>query len=77
MSDDLPATAGDAVAWFSQQLTDYQDAAYARSFAAVMTGVIGTLEAKHINANGIGIKAARALYRAMSIKDEYEVARRP
>jgi len=38
--------------------------------------VIGTLEAKHINADGIGIKAARALYRAMAIKDEYEVARR-
>ena len=38
--------------------------------------MIGTLEAKHINADGIGIKAAQALYRAMSIKDEYEVARR-
>ena len=74
--DDLPTTADEAVAWFSQQLTDYQDAAYARSFAAVMTRVIGTLEAKHINADGIGIKAARALYRAMAIKDEYEVARR-
>ena len=54
MSDDLPATAGDAVAWFSRQLTDYQDAAYARSFSAVMTGVIGTMGLNILTPMGSG-----------------------
>ncbi|MDC0062661.1 indolepyruvate ferredoxin oxidoreductase family protein [Candidatus Puniceispirillum sp.] len=65
----------DAIAYFTAQLTIYQNTTYAAHFKTVITKFLSQIDHYKIDRNTIGIKAARALYRAMAIKDEYEVAR--
>ena len=71
--DRLPAPA--AVADFAHRLTEYKDAAYGQRYHAVMEPLLAVAEQHGADAEMLLRKAARALYRAMAIKDEYEIAR--
>ena len=64
-----------AIAYFAAQLTNYQNAAYASRYETIITHFMARLKSQDILSSNIGVAAARALYRAMAIKDEYEVAR--
>jgi indolepyruvate ferredoxin oxidoreductase len=68
-------SAADAIAYFRRSLTNYQNAAYASRFERFITAFTEQLAARNLDVEGLGIRAAQALYRAMAIKDEYEVAR--
>ena len=61
--------------YFSAQLTIYQNASYAAKFSSVINPFIDWIDRAGLDRDHFGSKAARALYRAMAIKDEYEVAR--
>ena len=76
-ADDRPKvkTAADAQRYFATRLTVYHNAAYARRFETVIATFIDRLTKQDMPVDQLGIKAARALYRAMAVKDEYEVAR--
>ena len=74
-SADIPQSAASLVRYFSAQLTNYQNAAYAAEFSSVITAFIDRLDRAGPDVDHFGRKAARVLYRAMAIKDEYEVAR--
>ncbi len=65
----------DAIAYFAKQLNIYQNTAYATRFKTIINKFLTQIDHHKIDRNTIGVKAARALYRAMAIKDEYEVAR--
>ncbi len=64
-----------AIAYFAAQLTRYQNAAYAARYETIITQFMTRLKSRDSLSSDIGVAAARALYRAMAIKDEYEVAR--
>ena len=64
-----------AIAYFTAQLTSYQNAAYAARYETIITQFMARLKSQDSVSSDIGVAAARALYRAMAIKDEYEVAR--
>lgn len=55
---------------FSEKLTSYQNANYAESYRKIMCAV-----SAQFGDTTITQKTAKALFRAMAIKDEYEVAR--
>ena len=65
----------DAIAYFATQLKMYQNNTYAARFKTIITKFLNQIDHHKIERDAIGVKAARALYRAMAIKDEYEVAR--
>jgi indolepyruvate ferredoxin oxidoreductase len=65
----------DAIDYFTAQLNIYQNTNYAARFKTIITKFLAQIDHHKIDRNTIGVKAARALYRAMAIKDEYEVAR--
>ena len=65
----------DAITYFTAQLTIYQNASYAARFKTIITSFLAQIDYQKIDRDKIGVKAARVLYRAMAIKDEYEVAR--
>ena len=65
----------DAIAYFTKQLNIYQNTAYATRFKTIINKFLSQIDHHKIDRNTIGVKAARALYQAMAIKDEYEVAR--
>ena len=71
----LPETVIDAIPYFASRLTAYQNAAYATDFEARMTRFIQQIGDAGLDVDRLGLKAAQLLYRAMAIKDEYEVAR--
>ena len=71
----VPQSAASFVRYFSKQLTAYQNASYAAEFSSIITAFIDWLDHAGLQRDHFGRKAARALYRAMAIKDEYEVAR--
>ena len=71
--DDKPAH--DAVAYFAERLTEYQNKAYAERYRHIMQGVMDRVAAFSPEDDRLARKAARAVYRLMAIKDEYEVAR--
>jgi indolepyruvate ferredoxin oxidoreductase len=56
-------------------LTDYQDAAYAERYAAAVRRVRETEAARVPGAASLAEAVARALFKLMAYKDEYEVAR--
>ena len=64
-----------AIAYFTTQLTSYQNAAYAARYETIIKQFMARLKSQDSLSSDIGVAAARALYRAMAIKDEYEVAR--
>ena len=74
MADEMQS-ASSLISFFSTQLAAYQNDSYADEFTAIMTLFMNWLEKTGLDADHFGCKAARALYRAMAIKDEYEVAR--
>ncbi len=74
-SPDIPQSATALIHYFSAQLNAYQNAPYAAEFLSVITAFIEWLDHVGLDRDHFGRKAARALYRAMAIKDEYEVAR--
>ena len=74
MADEMQSAAS-LISFFATQLTTYQNDAYAAEFTAVIKPFMNWLEKTDLDADHFGCKAARALYRAMAIKDEYEVAR--
>ena len=57
------------------RLETYQNASYAAEFSSIIDTVIEWLNHYGLDCDHFGRKVARALYRAMAIKDEYEVAR--
>ena len=65
----------DAIGYFTEQLKIYQNNIYATRFKKIITKFLAQIDHHKIDRDTIGVKAARALYRAMAIKDEYEVAR--
>ena len=73
--DDMPATASAMCDYFYATLTAYQDQAYAGQFLALLSPIRKRLQAAHLDDEHFGKKIAQLLYRAMAIKDEYEVAR--
>ena len=56
-------------------LTDYQDAAYAARYRAVVERAKAIETAKALGKNGLADAVARYLFKLMAYKDEYEVAR--
>ena len=65
----------DAIGYFTEQLNIYQNNIYATRFKKIITKFLAQIDHHKIDRDTIGVKAARVLYRAMAIKDEYEVAR--
>ena len=74
-SRDMPQSATALIQDFSTKLTTYQNASYAAEFSSVITSFVEWLDLIGLDRDHFGRNAARALYRAMAIKDEYEVAR--
>ena len=74
-SPNSPQSATELISYFSKQLTAYQNTVYAAEFSSVITTFTDWLHRVGLDRDYFGSKAARALYRAMAIKDEYEVAR--
>ena len=71
--DDRPAP--DAVTYFAQKLEAYHNKAYADRYRVHMADVMAGLTHYHLADDMLARKSARAAYRIMAIKDEYEVAR--
>ena len=68
-------SAASLIRYFAAQLTSYQNASYAAEFLSAITAFVDWLSQVELDVDHFGRKAACALYRAMAIKDEYEVAR--
>ena len=69
---------GEAVEYFAGRLVEYAGGqATANRYRKAILGALEAMESwgRPQNAERAGAKAARVLYRAMAIKDEYEVAR--
>ena len=71
--DSKPAT--EALAYFADRLAAYHDQAYADQYHGVIKPVLDQLAVICPDDDRLARKAARAAYRIMAIKDEYEVAR--
>ena len=56
-------------------LTDYQSAGYARRYLRAIQRVRGAEQTKAPGGDELATAAARALFKLMAVKDEYEVAR--
>lgn len=67
--------AAEAEAYFAERLSVYQDKAYAERYNRVITPFRAAVEKASPGDDRLARKAARALYRVMAIKDEYEIAR--
>jgi indolepyruvate ferredoxin oxidoreductase len=65
----------EAVSYFAEKLTRYQDQGYAARYRKVMDQVSAMIRRIDPDDDHLARKAARALFRVMHIKDEYEVAR--
>ena len=71
--DNMPAQG--AVDYFATQLEAYQNIAYADRYRIHMADIMAGLAHYHLDDDALARKSARAAYRIMAIKDEYEVAR--
>ena len=71
----LSTTFEEAVARRIDELTAYQDVAYAERYAALVRRVLEAEEAKAPGMSGLAHAVARYFYKLMAYKDEYEVAR--
>ena len=74
-SPEIQQSATAFIRYFSKQLIAYQNALYAAEFSSIITAFTDWLDHTGLDRDHFGRKAARVLYRAMAIKDEYEVAR--
>ncbi|MEM0907287.1 MAG: indolepyruvate ferredoxin oxidoreductase family protein [Pseudomonadota bacterium] len=66
---------GERITFLADELTRYQDAAYAARFRTAIDGLLKADEARGQQGLRLTKLAAEALYKAMAYKDEYEVAR--
>ena len=71
MIDDRPAD--EAIRYFAGRLNAYDSGTLAGRYEAIMDGIMAA--AAKPDDDRVARKTARALYRVMAIKDEYEVAR--
>ncbi|MEX1108655.1 MAG: DUF6537 domain-containing protein, partial [Dongiaceae bacterium] len=71
----LAETLDDIVAIRAAELTDYQNAAYADRYKALVACVAAAERAKAPGFNGLAETIARNYFRLLAYKDEYEVAR--
>ena len=71
--DNKPAT--EALVYFADRLAAYHDQAYADRYHGVIKPVLDHVAVISPEDDRLARKAARAAYRIMAIKDEYEVAR--
>ena len=71
--DSKPAT--EALGYFADHLAAYHDQSYADRYLKVVQPVLDQLAVISPEDDRLARKAARAAYRIMAIKDEYEVAR--
>ena len=71
--DDKPAP--EAVRYFAEKLDAYQNKKYADQYRVHMADVMAALTQADVGDDRLARKAARAAYRIMAFKDEYEVAR--
>ncbi|MDB5702288.1 MAG: indolepyruvate ferredoxin oxidoreductase [Sphingomonadales bacterium] len=71
----LPETLDEIVAFRTRHLTDYQDAALAEQYRAVVAGIAGAETAVVPGSERLARIVARNLGSLLAIKDEYEVAR--
>ncbi len=72
---DEPKTLDEFIARRVEFLTGYQDEAYARGYADFVARVRAVEADKTPGKEGLSEAVARALFKLMAIKDEYEVAR--
>ncbi len=75
--EELPVapTLDDLVARRADELTAYQDAAYAERYRAFVTNVAAVEQEKGKGLTGLAETVARYYFKLLAIKDEYEVAR--
>jgi indolepyruvate ferredoxin oxidoreductase len=71
----LAETLDDIVAIRAAELTEYQNAAYAERYRALIARVAAAERAKAAGFNGLAETVARNYFRLLAYKDEYEVAR--
>jgi len=70
-----PTATNDWVAKYSEELTAYQDADYAARYRAFVDKVVAAENAAAIGKSSLATAVAKAAYKLMAYKDEYEVAR--
>jgi len=71
----VAATLADIVAVRERFLTDYQDAAYARRYRSLVDRAAAAQQARAPGRSGLAETVARAYFKLLAYKDEYEVAR--
>jgi indolepyruvate ferredoxin oxidoreductase len=71
----LPRDHGDALAWYTADLVDYQDRRYAGRYLELVSRVIEAERELGNERSELSETVAHHLYRLMAYKDEYEVAR--
>jgi len=74
-TQDLPQSLDETLSMYEQELSAYQDTAYAARFSAMVNKVRAAEVAVLGAAGNLTRSAADGLFRLMSYKDEYEVAR--
>jgi indolepyruvate ferredoxin oxidoreductase len=70
-----PTTATDWVNKYSAELVEYQDQAYADRYRSLLDKVIAAEQALPTTKGQLATAVAKAAYKLMAYKDEYEVAR--
>ena len=73
--DAAPATLDEVIERRRRDLTAYQDAAYAERYGALVARVRAAEAARAKGLEGLTMAVARAYYKLLAYKDEYEVAR--
>jgi indolepyruvate ferredoxin oxidoreductase len=71
----MPASLDELIARRSADLADYQDAAYAHRYRALVQKVEQAEKTRGMGFTGLTEAVARYYYKLLAIKDEYEVAR--
>ena len=70
-----PNSTADWVAKYSKELTLYQNQAYAERYQTLVTKVVQTETKAMLKNTGLATVVAKAAFKLMAYKDEYEVAR--
>ncbi len=70
-----PMSLDEVIAARSRDLVQYQDAAYARRYIALVGRVRAAETARTPGRDGLALAVAKTYYRLLAYKDEYEVAR--
>jgi indolepyruvate ferredoxin oxidoreductase len=70
-----PTTTADWVEKYAHELADYQNDAYAQRYRGFMEGVVAAEERSVPGSSQLSTAVAKAAFKLMAYKDEYEVAR--